>query len=119
MNFHHRRSFHIKFTPLKDEQEKLDCAKAWYLILYFILATDHFCRTKWEMATSRLYVDPEYVKQAEADEFAVAFASISPFIKSLKLIFCLGIESHYFVNGGFLKSTIVDSKLSSLLSFFR
>jgi len=70
-------AYHRRLTG-KNEQEKLDCAKAW---------------TKWEMATSRLYVDPEYVKQAEADEFAVAFARI---------------ESHYFVNGGFLKS---DSQL--------
>mmetsp|Transcript_29616 Transcript_29616/g.32992 ORF Transcript_29616/g.32992 Transcript_29616/m.32992 type:complete len:322 (+) Transcript_29616:28-993(+) len=41
----------------------------------------------WEMATSRLYVDPEYIKRAADNiKFAVAFARI---------------ENHYFVNGGF------------------
>jgi proline iminopeptidase len=41
-------------------------------------------------ATSRLIVDPVAVKKGEKDEFALAFARI---------------ECHYFVNGGFFKST--------------
>jgi len=58
-----------------DEKEKLRCAKAWSV---------------WEMTTSKLYVDPEYIKRAaEDDQFAVAFARI---------------ETHYFVNGGFFQT---------------
>jgi len=57
----------------EDEKERLRCAHAW---------------TSWEMATSRLYVDPAAVAWAEDDRFALAFARI---------------ESHYFVNGGFFK----------------
>ncbi|KAL6076180.1 Proline iminopeptidase, variant 2 [Balamuthia mandrillaris] len=55
-----------------NEEEKLACARAWSV---------------WEMSTSRLYVDPEYIKRAsEDDKFALAFARI---------------ECHYFVHGGF------------------
>ena len=56
-----------------NEEERLKFAKAW---------------TKWEMATSKLFVDKELVNKGEDDKFAVAFASI---------------ETHYFVNGGFFK----------------
>ena len=44
-----------------DEQEKLECAKAW---------------SKWEMATARLYCDPEMVQKVDEDEFALQFARI-------------------------------------------
>ena len=40
--------------------------------------------TRWEMATSRLFPDPEYLEKAEDLDFAVAFARI---------------ECHYFING--------------------
>jgi len=43
--------------------------------------------TIWELSTSRLFVDQKYIDTA-TDDFADAFARI---------------ESHYFVNGGFLK----------------
>ncbi|GAA5821210.1 hypothetical protein JCM11251_004514 [Rhodosporidiobolus azoricus] len=43
--------------------------------------------TLWEMATSRLSTDPEYLKKADEPGFADAFARI---------------EAHYFVNGGFM-----------------
>jgi len=66
-------AYHRRLTG-SDEQEKIKCAKAWAC---------------WEMSTSRLYVDPSYVKRAEADEFALAFARI---------------ECHYFVNGAWLKT---------------
>lgn len=56
-----------------DEKEKVKFAKAW---------------TKWEMATSKLFVDEETIAKGEEDKFALAFARI---------------ETHYFVNGGFLK----------------
>ncbi|RKO90039.1 Alpha/Beta hydrolase protein, partial [Blyttiomyces helicus] len=57
-----------------DEAEKLRVARAW---------------SKWECATSRLFVDPAMVAKAEADEWAVAFARI---------------EAHYFINKGFFDS---------------
>jgi len=63
-------AYHRRLTG-NDENEKIKCARAW---------------TKWEMATSRLYVDPNYVAKAEEDQFSIAFARI---------------ECHYFVNGGF------------------
>ncbi|KAJ6576580.1 proline iminopeptidase [Mycena vulgaris] len=44
--------------------------------------------SKYEMATSRLFVDPEYVARATSDHFANAFARI---------------ENHYFVNTGFMR----------------
>ncbi|KAG7089504.1 hypothetical protein E1B28_011183 [Marasmius oreades] len=56
-----------------DEATRIKAAKAW---------------TKWEMATSKLFVDPVYLKRAEEDEFSNAFARI---------------ENHYFVNGGFTR----------------
>jgi len=57
-----------------DEATKIACAKAW---------------SCWEMATSRLFVDPANIaRAAEDDKFALAFARI---------------ECHYFVNGGFFK----------------
>jgi proline iminopeptidase len=54
-----------------DREAQLQCARAW---------------SKWEMATCKLYMDPEALKRAEDDEFALAFARI---------------ECHYFVNNGF------------------
>jgi len=56
-----------------NEKEKLEFAKAW---------------TKWEMATSKLFVDEENIAKGEEDKFALAFARI---------------ETHYFVNGGFFR----------------
>jgi proline iminopeptidase len=56
-----------------DEEEKLKCAGAW---------------SRWETATSRLFVDPEYIAKSEDPKWALAFARI---------------ESHFFVNGGWMK----------------
>lgn len=57
-----------------DEVEKLRCARAWSV---------------WEMTTSRLFVDPDYIARAADDDyFAIAFARI---------------ECHYFMNAGWLK----------------
>jgi proline iminopeptidase len=56
-----------------NKEENIICAKAW---------------TRWEMATSRLIVDPETLKRSEEDKFALTFARI---------------ECHYFVHGGFFK----------------
>ena len=43
---------------------------------------------RWEMATSRLFPDPEYLDKAEDLDFAVAFARI---------------ECHYFINAIFVE----------------
>ncbi|KZT73666.1 proline iminopeptidase [Daedalea quercina L-15889] len=56
-----------------DEETSLRAAKAW---------------SKWEMATSKLYVDPAQLAQVENDKWATAFAKI---------------ENHYFVNDGFMR----------------
>jgi len=56
-----------------NEEEKLKCAAAW---------------STWETATSKLVVDPEYIKKAEDPKWALAFARI---------------ESHFFVNGGWMR----------------
>eukprot|EP01117_Protostelium_nocturnum_P004045 TRINITY_DN15319_c0_g1_i1.p1 TRINITY_DN15319_c0_g1~~TRINITY_DN15319_c0_g1_i1.p1 ORF type:complete len:369 (-),score=130.67 TRINITY_DN15319_c0_g1_i1:118-1224(-) len=65
-------AYHRRLTG-NDEAEKLKCAKAW---------------TTWEMATSRLIVDPANLAKGEEDHFALQFARI---------------ENHYFVNGGFFE----------------
>ena len=44
--------------------------------------------TKYEMATSKLYVNPDLIQKSDNDKFALAFARI---------------ETHFFVNGGFFK----------------
>jgi len=64
-------AYHRRLTG-NNEEERKKCAKAW---------------TIWELSTSRLYVDQEYIARA-TDDFADAFARI---------------ECHYFVNGGFFK----------------
>jgi len=56
-----------------DEETRIKAAKAW---------------SKWEMSTSKLYVDSEYIARADNDSFASAFARI---------------ENHYFVNEGFMR----------------
>ncbi|KAH8663470.1 proline iminopeptidase [Tricladium varicosporioides] len=55
-----------------NEEEKLKCAGAW---------------STWETATSKLVVDPKYIAKAADPKWALAFARI---------------ESHFFVNGGFM-----------------
>jgi len=54
-----------------NEKEKLRCAKAW---------------TRWEEATSKLYIDQKKIDMSEDLKFAAAFARI---------------ECHYFINKGF------------------
>lgn len=58
----------------EDEEVRVEAAKAWSI---------------WELTTSRLFVDPEYIKRAETDIWAQQFARI---------------ECHYFVHGGFFES---------------
>ena len=48
--------------------------------------------TRWEMATSRLFPDPEYLDKAEDLDFAVAFARI---------------ECHYFINSIFVEEAYI------------
>jgi len=56
-----------------DEQTRLYAATAW---------------AKWEMTTSKLYIDPARVAHADDGKFALAFARI---------------ENHYFINEGFMR----------------
>ena len=53
-----------------DEKAKLECAKAW---------------SKWELTTSRLYVDPSYIARVEADEWALQFARIERLVMVFEL----------------------------------
>lgn len=57
----------------EDREVRVRAARAWSV---------------WEAATSFLHQDPQFMAAHEADDFALAFARI---------------ESHYFVNGGFLE----------------
>ena len=64
---------YYKYLTGADIAKRNQCALAW---------------SKWEMATSKLVVDPKYLERAEDPAWASAFARI---------------ESHYFVNGGFFE----------------
>ncbi|KAK2460314.1 hypothetical protein APHAL10511_007703 [Amanita phalloides] len=66
------KAYHAKLTSL-DENERIQAARAW---------------SKWELSTSKLYIDPAIVAEAEDDKFALAFAKI---------------ENHYFINKGFMR----------------
>ncbi|KAF9267825.1 proline iminopeptidase [Marasmius fiardii PR-910] len=68
-------AYHAQLNSV-DEATRIKAAKAW---------------TKWEMATSRLHVDPVYLQRAEKDEFS---NTLSAFAR---------IENHYFVNEGFMR----------------
>ncbi|KAJ4477279.1 proline iminopeptidase [Lentinula aciculospora] len=65
-------AYHAQLNSI-DDSTRIIAAKAW---------------SKWEMSTSKLYVDPAYTKRAESDVFANAFARI---------------ENHYFINTGFMR----------------
>ncbi|KII85021.1 hypothetical protein PLICRDRAFT_45127 [Plicaturopsis crispa FD-325 SS-3] len=65
-------AYHAQLNSV-DDATRAKAAKAW---------------TKWEMVTSKLFVDPEHVAEAEKDDFANAFARI---------------ENHYFINDGFMR----------------
>ena len=53
-------AYHRRLTGT-DEEEKLKCAQAW---------------TVWEMATSRLIIDQNLLKEAENDIWSLQFARI-------------------------------------------
>ncbi len=57
----------------QDKHEQLSAARIW---------------SSWEAAASKLFPEPDFVKHYEEDKFALAFARM---------------ESHYFVNKGFLE----------------
>lgn len=65
-------AYHAQLNCADDEVRK-NAAKAW---------------SRWEMATSKLFVDPAYIAEAEKDDWANAFARI---------------ENHYFINNGFFR----------------
>ena len=56
--------------------------------------------TRWEMATSRLFPDPEYLDKAEDLDFAVAFARI---------------ECHYFINAIFVEEAYILNNASKIV----
>jgi len=66
-------SAYYRYLTCDDKEKQMECARAW---------------SRWEMATSKLYVSPENLARAEEDDFALSFARI---------------ECHYFVNAGFFK----------------
>ncbi|KAJ3093974.1 hypothetical protein HDU97_008736 [Phlyctochytrium planicorne] len=66
-------AYHRRLTGASEEERKA-CGKAW---------------SRWEMKTSKLFVDDALVKKAESDVWADQFARI---------------ECHYFVNKGFFES---------------
>lgn len=55
--------------------------------------------TRWEMATSRLFPDPEYLDKAEDLDFAVAFARI---------------ECHYFINAIFVEEAYILKNINKI-----
>ncbi|KAH8925701.1 proline iminopeptidase [Atractiella rhizophila] len=80
------------FIEVIPEEERGDMMRAYYKRL---TSTDDDVRKKaakawstWEMATSRLAIDPEYIARADGQDFADQFARI---------------ECHYFVNEGFMR----------------
>ena len=87
------------FAPYRDhipEAERSDLIRAYYARL---TSEDVNIRraaakewTRWEMATSRLFPDPEYLDKAEDLDFAVAFARI---------------ECHYFINAIFVEEAYI------------
>ena len=87
------------FEPYRDHipiEEQGDLIKAYYARL---TSDDVEVRrgaarewTRWEMATSRLFPDPEYLDKAEDLDFAVAFARI---------------ECHYFINAIFVEEAYI------------
>ena len=87
------------FEPYRDHiphEEQGDLIKAYYARL---TSDDIEVRrgaarewTRWEMATSRLFPDPEYLDKAEDLDFAVAFARI---------------ECHYFINAIFVEEAYI------------
>jgi len=73
-------AYHAQLNSV-DEETRIKAAKAW---------------TKWEMSTSKLYIDPAQVAHGDDDKFANAFARI---------------ENHYFVNQGFMRDgQLLDSQ---------
>ena len=60
--------------------------------------------TRWEMATSRLFPDPEYLDKAEDLDFAVAFARI---------------ECHYFINGIFVEDGHILHNCDKIVIFLQ
>lgn len=56
--------------------------------------------TRWEMATSRLFPDSEYLDKAEDLDFAVAFARI---------------ECHYFINSIFVEEAYILNHASKII----
>lgn len=82
---HHLMSAYYRRLTSDDPKVRLEAATAWSV---------------WEMTTSRLYVDPEFIKRAEDDGiFAEQFARI---------------EAHYFVHGGFFEENWIIKNVDKI-----
>ena len=60
----------------------------------------------WETATSKLLVDPEYIKQVEDPKWSVTSpVYIARFLTTIfiRALAFARIECHFFVNGGFMR----------------
>ncbi|BGP54193.1 hypothetical protein JCM8202_001327 [Rhodotorula sphaerocarpa] len=75
------KAYHSRLTS-EDPKVRAEAGRAW---------------SRWEMATSRVQVDPEYLGRAEDADFADRFARI---------------EAHYFVNAGFMRDGQLLEKAS-------
>lgn len=84
--------FWEEYLAVIPEEERGDMIKAYYKRLTSpsssVRASAGRAWSRWEMATSRLQVDPSYLSRADDPAFADAFARI---------------EAHYFVHGGFFE----------------
>ncbi|THH14269.1 hypothetical protein EW146_g6042 [Bondarzewia mesenterica] len=91
-------AYHAQLNSVDDET-RIKAAKAW---------------SKWEMSTSKLYVDPAHIAEAEKDDWA---KYAHHFLASLFFLFsdpslsrCSAfarIENHYFINDGRHIPTII------------
>ena len=59
----------------------------------------------WETSTSKLVVDPEYIKKTEDPKWLVYFVSTlrSKLILLIRSLAFARIESHFFVHGGWME----------------
>lgn len=84
--------YYENFIKLIPNNERNDMLKAYYKRIH---SNDKdrvlYCKawTRWEMATSKLFIDEDSIKESEDEMFAEVFASI---------------ETHYFINNAFFDS---------------
>jgi len=77
---------YYKRLTSNDPKTQLEAARHW---------------TSWEMATSKLIPDEDYLKKADDDHFSLAFARI---------------ECHYFINNIFLEDDVILNNIEKVQS---